>query len=281
MYIYGNLIGGLIGFIFGYLIGRIPLAIIGAIIGSSLLGRGFMQFRGRSGYNSRATGTGADNIFFVSLFSMLGKIAKADGVVSDSEMETVKQFMVRDLNLDPQLQSQALLIFNRSLTSPESFEQYAQQFYISFRNRPQFIELMLDSLLRVAYSDNIIHPAEKHLLESAVRIFQVNSYTFESIRNRYANGGKRNYSGGSSYQSSGNSAGSGSTGVSDLNYSILGCTRNSPDSDVKKAYRKKVSEFHPDKIAAKGLPQEFTKFANDKFREIQEAYENIKKERKF
>ncbi|MCK5347987.1 MAG: DUF4384 domain-containing protein [Desulfobacula sp.] len=48
---------------------------------------------------------------------------------------------------------------------------------------------------------------------------------------------------------------------------------------IKKQYRKLVTEYHPDKIEAKGLPEEFIKFANDKFKEIQEAYDNIKKER--
>lgn len=280
MFGYGGFIGGFVGFILGSYVGGPLFGIIGAVIGSSL-GKGISFSQSRGGFGSQAAG--ADNLFFISLFSMLGKMAKADGQVSDSEMNTIKQFMTKDLNLDPQLQSQAMMIFNRSMTSPESFEQYAQQFYVRFRNRPQFIELMLDALIRVAYSDNVVHPSEQHLLDSAVRIFRVTSYTYESIKNRYSNG-SRSSSGGSSYQSSGNGGGSYnsySSGSSNLNYSILGCSPASSDSDIKKAYRKKVSEFHPDKIAAKGLPAEFTKFANDKFGEIQEAYEQIKKVRNF
>ena len=63
-------------------------------------------------------------------------------------------------------------------------------------------------------------------------------------------------------------------------YAILGCSTNDSDGQIKKQYRKLVSEYHPDKIASKGLPEEFTKFANDKFREIQGAYEVIKKEKR-
>ena len=62
-------------------------------------------------------------------------------------------------------------------------------------------------------------------------------------------------------------------------YAILGCNSNDSNEHIKKQYRKLVSDYHPDKIASKGLPEEFTKFANNKFREIQEAYETIKKER--
>jgi len=279
---FGGIIGGFLGFLLGSFVGGPLFGIIGAVIGSSL-GRGLSITQSRGGFGSQSQTTGADNLFFVSLFSMLGKMAKADGQVSDSEMNTVKQFMTRDLNLDPMLQAQAMNIFNNAQTSPESFEQYAQQFYMRFRNRPQFIQLMVDALVRVAYADNKVHPAEQHLLESAVRIFRVTSYTYESIKNRYSSGG--GYSGGgSSYQSSSSSGSSYSSSYSsnsNLNYAILDCTSSSSDSEVKKAYRKKVSEFHPDKIAAKGLPAEFTKFANDKFREIQEAYEEIKKVRKF
>jgi len=279
---FGGIIGGFLGFLLGSFVGGPLFGIIGAVIGSSL-GRGLSITQSRGGFGSQSQTTGADNLFFVSLFSMLGKMAKADGQVSDSEMNTVKQFMTRDLNLDPMLQAQAMNIFNNAQTSPESFEQYAQQFYMRFRNRPQFIQLMVDALVRVAYADNKVHPAEQHLLESAVRIFRVTSYTYESIKNRYSSG-SRYSGGGSSYQSSSSSGSSYSSSYSsnsNLNYAILDCTSSSSDSEVKKAYRKKVSEFHPDKIAAKGLPAEFTKFANDKFREIQEAYEEIKKVRKF
>lgn len=277
MFAFGGLLGGVVGFFLGSLVGGPLFGILGAVIGSSL-GRGINVTQTRGGFGSQAGTSGSDNLFFVSLFSMLGKMAKADGMVSDSEMNAIKHFMVRDLNLDPQLQSQAMLIFNNSLSSPESFEQYAQQFYMRFRNRPQFIELMLDALIRVAYADSKVHPAEQHLLESAVRIFRVTSYTFESIKNRYASGGNSS-GGGSSYSNS--SYGSYSSGSSQLNYAVLGCSSSSSDAEVKKAYRKKVSEFHPDKIAAKGLPDEFSKFANEKFREIQEAYEEIQKVRKF
>jgi len=62
-------------------------------------------------------------------------------------------------------------------------------------------------------------------------------------------------------------------------YAILGCGKNDNNEHIKSRYRKLVMEYHPDKIVSKGLPEEFTKFAQDKFREIQEAYDYIRKER--
>jgi DnaJ like chaperone protein len=61
----------------------------------------------------------------------------------------------------------------------------------------------------------------------------------------------------------------------------LGCSSSDSDEIVKKAYRRLVNEYHPDKNASRGLPEEFEKLAADKFREIQQAYEAIRRERGF
>jgi DnaJ like chaperone protein len=62
-------------------------------------------------------------------------------------------------------------------------------------------------------------------------------------------------------------------------YAVLGLSKDATESEIKKAYRKLSIEYHPDTIASKGLPEEFSKMATQKFREIQTAYEKIKKER--
>ena len=62
-------------------------------------------------------------------------------------------------------------------------------------------------------------------------------------------------------------------------YDILGVAKDSDEATIKKAYRKAVRDFHPDTIVSKGLPEEFTKFAEEKFKEIQVAYEAISRKR--
>jgi DnaJ like chaperone protein len=68
---------------------------------------------------------------------------------------------------------------------------------------------------------------------------------------------------------------------SDLNdaYKTLECTPDMSDAEIKKAYRKKCLQFHPDKLASKGLPDEFLKFANEQVAKINEAYDTIQKSR--
>jgi len=59
-------------------------------------------------------------------------------------------------------------------------------------------------------------------------------------------------------------------------YATLGVSPDASFDEVKSAYRKKVTEYHPDKVIAKGMPDEFVQFAETRFREIQEAYEAIR-----
>ena len=63
-------------------------------------------------------------------------------------------------------------------------------------------------------------------------------------------------------------------------YKVLGIPADSTDADLKKAYRRLMSQHHPDKLVAKGLPEEMIKLATEKTQEIKAAYDMIKKSRK-
>ncbi|MCX5883318.1 MAG: TerB family tellurite resistance protein [Deltaproteobacteria bacterium] len=247
MSIIGKLVGGAIGFALGGPIG----AIAGAVFGHAFDNKPADSDTAMS----LSYGESSQITFFVAAFSMLGKLARTDGQISRAEMDAVRQFMTYDLNLSPESQQVAINIFLTAQESPESFESFASQFYGQFHVQPQMLELMMDILLRVSVSDGGINPSEERLIQSAASIFGFNSAQYAGMRSRYAR---------------------------DVNkyYAVLGCTHSDTDEQIKKQYRKLVvSEYHPDKIIAKGLPDEFIKFANDKFKEIQEAYEAVKKER--
>jgi DnaJ like chaperone protein len=185
---------------------------------------------------------------------MLAKLTKADGQVSREEIDAVEKFMIYDLNLNPESRSLATNIFHTAIESPNSFDDFAAQFYSQFREQYQMLDLMIDILIRVSVADGALSPSEEKLILSAVRIFNFDDEKYRRFKSKY---------------------------IQDVEkyYAILGCNSNDSNEHIKKQYRRLVSDYHPDKIASKGLPEEFTKFANDKFREIQEAYETIKKER--
>ncbi len=253
---FGKMVGGTIGFAIG--------GPIGAVAGAAF-GHAFVDKKEQAYLSSRpGTAPGAQHtlssneqaqlIFFTAAFSMLAKICKADGRITDKEINAVNIFMTQDLQLDFQSQQSAQNIFRQAVNSNESFDAFAMQFYSVFRTQPNIIELMIDVLLRVSSADGTISPEEEHLLLSAVRIFNYSDAEYERLKSKYVR-------------------------VSNKFYSVLKCDENASNETVKKQYRKLVSEYHPDKIESKGLPEEFIKFASDKFKEIQEAYDHIKKER--
>jgi DnaJ like chaperone protein len=244
----GKLIGGTIGFAMAG-----PL---GAIAGAAL-GHAF-DTGGQTYYTTErarlSAGEEAQFTFFVAAFSMLAKLVKADGRVSKEEIDAVENFMVYDLNLNPESKRLATNIFHTAIDSQDNFNAFAGQFYSQFRSQYQMLDLMIDILLRVSVADGKLSANEEKLILSAVRIFNFNDEKYRKLKSKYIK-------------------------EFDRYYAILGCDKNDSVEDIKKQYRKLVSDYHPDKIASKGLPEEFTKFANDKFREIQEAYEVIKKEK--
>jgi DnaJ like chaperone protein len=187
---------------------------------------------------------------------MLAKLTKVDGHISREEIESIDRFITYDLGLNVASRKIAIDIFHAATRSNETFEDYALQFYSVFRFEPQIIELMVDILLRVAVADGGLNTNEERLILSAVRIFHFSEQAYNRVKSRYVK------------QENGA-------------YDILKSHENDPDHVIKSNYRKLVSEYHPDKIASKGLPEEFNHLAEKKFREIQQAYEMIKKERGF
>jgi DnaJ like chaperone protein len=185
---------------------------------------------------------------------MLARLAKADGRICEKEIAQVESFIADDLQLNSESRQIAINIFRTAAESQDSFIGYAEQFFFQFQMQPRFLELMLDILLRVSLADGDFSAQEEQLILQAVSVFKVPAEQYLRIKAKYI-------------------------GDTDKYHAILGCDKTDSDEFIKKQYRKLVTEYHPDKIASKGLPEEFSVFAAEKFREIQEAYEIVKKER--
>ncbi|MFO7965623.1 MAG: TerB family tellurite resistance protein [Desulfobacterales bacterium] len=245
MGVVGKIVGGTIGFAVAGPLG----ALAGAAFGHVLDASGEMDEPRLSCRKS------PQSIFYVAAFSMLAKLVRVDGPVKQKEMDAVTRLMVDDLNLDALGRNTAMHIFHSAMDTDRRFEDFAFQFYAEFANRPQYLELMIDILVRIASADGRITHDKEKLVLAGVDIFHLSRRYYRSVLQKYAKG----------------AAGS--------SYAVLGCTIDDSDDMIKHRYRKRVSDFHPDKIASKGLPEDFIRFANEKFQEIQAAYEDIKKSR--
>lgn len=258
----GKLVGGLVGLSLGGPLGMIAGIAFGNIFDnadSAANNNGrtrFREFNGAQMHPYMSNSEQKNMTFFVAVFSLLARLAQADGSVTQEEKNTLNNFIARDLQLDPQSRNAALRVFNAALTGNGTANQFAQQFYDSFKTDQALLQLVIDILFRMAVSDKSMSAKESILIKNVCKIFNFSDAYFEAMSRKY-------------------SVASSSEGA----YTVLGLTSNASDDDVKKAYRKMSIEYHPDTVHAKGLPEEFEKVATTKFREIQEAYDTIKKER--
>jgi len=236
-------------------------ALIGAAIGASM-GGGQTRPQLEGGYAGGIHPSQQKQmLFFTAAFSMVGKLAKADGRVCDDEIAAIRRIAREAMGLDEQTRRFAIEILNQSKQSPETFGDYARQFGELFWQQQDMCQFMMSFLFEVAMADGSLHPEEERMLLEAKQAFRLPDAIYQSLYARYV-GHQR----------------PGSLGLEE-HYRTLGVSSDISDADLKKLYRKKVAEYHPDKIEGKGLPPEFIKFANDKLAEINAAYEAIRKAR--
>ena len=249
---FSTIIGGGIGAIIAGPFG----AIIGASIGSSL-GNAKQRSLG-SGRGQQFESQQRQALFFTAAFSMVGKLAKADGRICEEEIAVIQRVSKDVMGLDAQTRQFAHNIITQSINSRESFTDYAQEFGRLFGNDQDMSTFMMSFLFEVAMADGELHAAEEKLLLEARRFFRINDAVYQSLYSRFVKHvaptvGKSKH------------------------YDTIGVSPNATQAEIKKAYRDKVAEYHPDKIQSKGLPPEFMKFANDKMAEINAAYDAIKR----
>jgi DnaJ like chaperone protein len=193
--------------------------------------------------------------FFISLFSILGKLSKIDGVVTRDEIGVAQNF-IDSLPIEGREKQFARQVFNEAKNSQYAIEDFAMQLYQSIEAQPALRVSFFDLLFRIAAADGKFHPAEESALRNVKEIFKITDQQYENIKAVYF----KNI---------------------DKYYKILNCTPESSNQEIKTNYKKLVKDFHPDKIVSKGLPEEFIDFASNRFREIQESYEKIRQERNF
>lgn len=193
--------------------------------------------------------------YFISLFSILGKLSKIDGVVAREEIAVVDGF-INDLPMAGTEKQFARQIFNEAKDSQYSIEDFAIQLYQAVGAQPALLLSFLDLLFQIAAADGKFHPAEEAALKKIKDIFQVGNQQFEDIKAVYF----KDF---------------------DKYYKMLNCSPEASNEKIKSNYKKLVKDFHPDTIISKGLPEEFIDFASNRFREIHESYEKIRQERNF
>ena len=237
----GKLLGGGLGFVLGGPIG----AVIGALLGHHSIDERGGRF---SALEQKQT------VFFVAVFSMLGKLAKADGHVSRDEIDVIDRIIHTQLQLDAEARRFAIEVFNVAKDSAEPFEQFARQFQTQFGGAQPVLVSALEFMMLVAMADGELHTKEENYLSSAARIFGLESQ-FHHIRHRLRGG----------------------LDEVEQSYEILGCKEGDSLASVKKTYRRLAMQYHPDRVQAKGMSPEFAAAAEAKFKRINHAFDILEK----
>lgn len=186
--------------------------------------------------------------FIMGLLILTAAVMKADGKVMKSELNFVKDFLAKNFGAN-NLQNR-LDILRQLLDKNIDVYQTCEKIRTSF---PYATKLqLLHYLFGIAVADNDCTKAEKDLIERIANLIGLSQADYKSIEAMY-------------FQ------------VTDSAYVILQVERNATDEEVKRAYKRMCIKYHPDKVAHLG--EEAQKAANAKFQEINNAYEQIKKER--
>lgn len=252
--------GALLGGTFGYMFGG-PL---GALLGAAL-GRNFdrgIKVTGRQGAFGAAQQERIQAAFFTTTFSVMGYIAKADGRVTPDEISAAESIMAR-MQLDAQQRKAAIELFNAGKHRDFQLHAVLAQFRQECHRRRNLVQMFLEIQIATAMADGHFHASEKRALFD---IGEQLGFDRAAIEHLF------------SFIDSGAAMDSGKSSLADA-YEILGVSRDASDAEVKKAYRRLMNQHHPDKLAAKGLPEEMMKLATEKTQEIKSAYEQIKKSR--
>ena len=213
---------------------------------------------------------------FVATFSML---ASADGKVSKDEVKIIDRFMKNVLGLDDARRSFAIDVFNQARREEVAFSEYAKQYRELLSDKPKMLEWMVDVLLRISCADECFSDPEQAIVKSACEVFGVSETRYQQLRSKYLKGEQDSNQSAESPLNTADSPRSEAASGSSSAWSVLGLTAEATDEEIVTRHKKLSTEYSPSRIIEFGLPHEFVELAEEKFREIQEAFRAIKSER--
>ncbi|NBC48248.1 MAG: co-chaperone DjlA [Gammaproteobacteria bacterium] len=221
--------------------------------------------------------------FFTATFATMGHLSKADGRVSEAEIALAENIMTQ-LRLSPEMRSAAIKLFQQGKEPDFDLNAVVETFRRECRGQRALIQMFLEVQLQAAYVDGEPNPGQRRVLNqirSGLRIPEILFRQLETlVRLQRQFGASAGAGAGAQGARGGGWRQAPSRGPSLKEaYALLGVTPKDSDATVKRAYRRLLSEHHPDKLVSKGLPEEMMKMAAQKTHEIRRAYEMIQEAR--
>ena len=260
---WGKVVGGTFGFMMGGPLG----AILGASLGNYFDG-GLSNIRLDDSLGLGATER-VQSVFFTTTFAVMGYVAKSDGQVTQHEIEMAERVMDQ-MRLSPQQRTVAINLFNEGKKDDFPIHDVMAQFKRESFRRRHLLQMFLEIIVATAFADGHLHPQEQNTLEDLAGDLGYSRDRFNQLLGRLS--GQSHFHQFVDQES-----------IQDklaASYELLGVSAQVSGPELKKAYRRQMNQHHPDKLVAKGLPEEMIDIATKKTQDIKAAYELIKSQRK-
>ena len=240
----GLLVGGLRGLVWGVVIGYAAGRLLRYFLTKSL--------------------SVVQSQFLETTFAVMGAVCKADGVVTRDEIRATESLFER-LHLGPEQRAVAMAAFARGKAPDFDLDAAVTRFARASRHQRPLLLMFLQMQVAAIAADGNVHAAEHQMLVRVARLLGLSEADVAQLE---------------ALLRTGTAAPAPGRKLDDA-YAALGLTPDATDAHIKQAYRRLMSQNHPDKLAAKGLPESMREMAEEKTREISTAYALIKEARGF
>lgn len=237
-------------------------AVIGYFIGGSI---DRARDYGIGGINPMGSGQ-RRTVFLETVFVLMGKLAKADGQITKDEINHVEMF-IKKMGMTAEHREQAIAQFKRGSAADFEIAETLNTFMEVCGQTLNLKHVLLMYLIVMALADGKVDAAEQSLLEQVALRLGYSQTAFKQMLDMVLN--QAHFAPGQPQSSS---------ALADA-YKALGVSETNTDQEIKRAYRKLMSQYHPDKLIGQGLPEDMIAVATEQAKEIQVAYDLIKERR--
>ena len=238
----GFVLGGPIGGLIGFAIGSLIDGSVGLVNYGEYQEQ---QQRGRTPYSRTAEGD-----FKMSLLVLIACVMKADGSPKKQELDVAKRFLLSNFGEEGALEALQILknLLNKEINDVEVAKQI--NYSMNYASKMELIHLLFE----IAYADAVENPHELTVIQRISWNLGVSNIDFAALRAPYTRSKDVNWA-----------------------YTALELKPSASDDEIKKAYRTMAKKYHPDTVA--NLGEEIKKKATEKFRSVNEAYKELKRQR--
>lgn len=264
------ILGKIIGMLLGYLVGG-PLGLVVGLFIGGMLDRAPGQKNTKA---KRSLHSHIEQELFAGTFLLLGHLSKADGRINEQEIYHT-EYLIKEMGLSPNQRNEAIRLFNEGAETSFNPNDTINRLYRICGKYPNYAQLLVIYLVNIALSDGRFTFREEEIIKNIAIGLGVTNYGFEQLismvkaQNTFQRGGERDKEEVDETVFSN----------LDLAYQAIGVSEDLSNAQLKRAYRKLASQYHPDKLQGRGLPARLIKDATLRSQEIHAAYDIIRKAR--